>query len=180
MRQVNWLDRSGKAAGLALAADTSVPNYPEFSADGTRFLLNRTVENNTDVWSADLSRGGLTRFTFDSALSGQFEIVVQTFPQSTGKWQVSRRGGIQPRWRADGKELYFVGSDGMLMAVSVTIAGSTFSAGTPVPLFAAHLAPGAGANKHNYAVARDGRFLIVQPVESAPAPITLILNWRPK
>ena len=66
------------------------------------------------------------------------------------------------------------------MAAPVTALAPMFSAGTPVPIFQPRIAPGAGANKPNYAVARDGRFLIVQPVESAPAPITLLLNWRPK
>src|SRR6266487_1754115 len=43
--------------------------------------------------------------------SGRFEIVVQSFPAPAGKWQVSTGGGIQPRWRADGKELYFIAPD---------------------------------------------------------------------
>ena len=291
LRQVNWIDRTGKPLGAALTADTSGLNYPELSADGRQLVYSRNVDQNVDVWIADLTRGGRTRFTFDPAVdccsvaspdaatiafassrggiydlftkpangvgvehmllatpnakftrdwshdgrfllyseqdpktsidlwalpmmgpdktpvpvarssfdesngkfspddhfvayetneSGQFDVVVQTFPQPTGKWQVSQHGGTQPRWRADGKELYFIGADGMMMAAPVTIAGATFAAGTPVPLFLARIAPGAGANKQNYAVARDGRFLIVQPVESASAPITLILNWRPK
>ena len=92
---------------------------------------------------------------------------------------MSTGGGIQPRWRTDGKELYFVAPDGKLMAVSIT-AGATFAAGTPVALFPVTLAPGAGTNKQEYVVSRDGRFLINQPAESSTAaPITLILNWKP-
>jgi len=113
--------------------------------------------------------------------SGQFEIVVQPFPEPSSKWQVSSGGGTQPRWRPDGKELYFLAPDGKLMAASITSAGSTFAAGTPVALFPAALAPGLGTNKQEYAVSRDGRFLINQAVESpATTPITLILNWKPK
>jgi hypothetical protein len=105
--------------------------------------------------------------------------VVQPFPAPTGKWQVSTGGGIQPRWRNDGKELYFVSLDGRLMAASIN-AGGAFAAGTPVALFPVLLAPGAGANKPEYMVSRDGRFLINQPAETSGAsPITLILNWHP-
>ena len=66
------------------------------------------------------------------------------------------------------------------MASSVT-AGTAFAAGTPAPLFPVTVAPGGGANKQQYAVSRDGRFLINQPAESSTTtPITLILNWHPK
>ena len=111
--------------------------------------------------------------------SGEFQIVVQPFPEPTGKWQVSTSGGTQPRWRADGKEIYFIAPDGKLMAASVTTQGATFAPGTSVALFPASPVVG-GTVKQQYAVSRDGRFLINEPVESATAPITLILNWKPK
>ena len=104
-------------------------------------------------------------------------IVVQPFPDPSSKWPVSTSGGTQPRWRADGKELYFIAADGKLMAASIT-AGATFAAGTPVALFSVTVPPGLGANKQQYAVSRDGRFLINQPAEaSTTTPITLVLNW---
>jgi Tol biopolymer transport system component len=116
---------------------------------------------------------------YETNESGRFEIVVQPFPSLTGKWQVSTSGGIQPRWSPDGKELYFVSPDNRLMAVSI-ISGATFAAATPVPLFSVTLPPGTGANKQQYAVLRNDRFLINQPVESyMPKPITLLLNWHP-
>ena len=118
---------------------------------------------------------------YEASESGRFEIVVQPFPMASGKCQVSTGGGTQPRWRADGKELYFIAPDGKLMAASVTASGATFAAGTPVPLFSASPVPGAGTNKQEYMVSRDGRFLINQPVESfTTTPITLILNWKAK
>src|SRR5262249_29206426 len=118
---------------------------------------------------------------YETNESGRFEIVVQSFPVETGKWHVSTAGGIQPRWRPDGKELYFVSPDGKLMAASVTTSGATFTVGTPVALFPVMLPPGLGANRHQYAVSRDGRFLINEPVDkSTTTPITLILNWKPK
>ncbi len=114
--------------------------------------------------------------------SGRFEVVVQPFPEAGGKWQVSTAGGVAPRWRADGKELYFLAPDATMMAVPVTVAGASLEAGTPLPLFRTRIVDGGTVtnNRPQYAVARDGRFLINQPVADATvAPITLILNWQP-
>jgi serine/threonine protein kinase/Tol biopolymer transport system component len=115
---------------------------------------------------------------YETNESGRFEIVVQAFPVSRGKSPVSTGGGIQPRWRADGKELYFIAPDGKLMAAPITATGATFIAGTAVALFPASL-PTSIINRQQYMVSRDGRFLLNQPVEaSTTTPITLILNWR--
>jgi eukaryotic-like serine/threonine-protein kinase len=115
---------------------------------------------------------------YESNESGRFEIVVQQFPVPAGKWQVSTGGGIQPRWRADGKELYFIAPEGKMMAASIA-ESATFAAGMPIALFPVTLVPGAGANKQQYMVSRDGRFLINEPAEtSTTTPITLLLNWK--
>jgi Tol biopolymer transport system component len=114
--------------------------------------------------------------------SNRYEIVVQPFPEATGKWQVSTNGGVAPRWRADGRELYFISPDGKLMAAPVTTRGSAFEAETPVALFQTRIVGGGSqvTNKPNYVISRDGRFLIDQPLEEATiVPITLILNWNP-
>ena len=108
---------------------------------------------------------------------------MQPVPDAGGKWQVSTAGGVAPRWRADGQELYFVAPDATLMAVPVTAAGASFEAGTPVALFPTRIVGGGtvAIGRPQYAVARDGRFLINQPVGDATAtPITLILNWNPE
>ena len=117
----------------------------------------------------------MTRSTNES---GRFEIVVQPFPEPIGKWQVSTGGGAQPRLRADGKELYFIAPDKSLMAVAITGRGSTFEAGTPVRLFSTHIKDASLPFKAQYAVSRDGRFLINETVEKSTTPITLILNWK--
>jgi hypothetical protein len=90
---------------------------------------------------------------------------------------------MQPRWRADGKELYFISTDNKLMAVPVTPKDSTLEVGTPTPLFTTRILTGGigTINRPQYAVSRDGRFLINETVEdSAVSPITLILNWHPE
>ena len=63
------------------------------------------------------------------------EIYVATFPSV--KWQVSCGGGQEPRWRQDGKELFYVSTDGKMMSVGVTT-GASFKAGAPVTLFQTH------------------------------------------
>ena len=98
---------------------------------------------------------------------------------------MSTAGGNQPRWRPDGKELFYVAPDGRLMAVSIAVAADkqTLETGAPVPLFATRLASGSGITgvgraKPQYAVAPDGRFLMNVAVEEATAPpITIVLNW---
>jgi serine/threonine protein kinase len=118
---------------------------------------------------------------YQSDETGRAEIYVQPFPAAGAKWQVSTNGGTMPRWRPDGKELFFIAPDSKLMAATVTISGTTFQAASPVALFQTRIAGGFGnILKHNYAVSGDGRFLINVPTEaSSPSPVTLILNWKP-
>jgi hypothetical protein len=68
------------------------------------------------------------------------------------------------------------------MAASVTVEGSAFAAGTPVALFQTSIVTGGtAAIRGEYAVSRDGRFLINEPAEaSTTTPITLMLNWHPE
>jgi hypothetical protein len=122
---------------------------------------------------------------YESNESGRFEIYVQPFPGPGGKWQMSTNGGAQVRWRRDGKELFYIGLDGRLMAVPFQVASGsqTVEPGTPVPLFATRMFGGAlqGAFRQQYVVSRDGqRFLINSLTAATTSPITLILNWKPK
>ncbi len=110
--------------------------------------------------------------------SGDWEIYVTTFPGAAGKWQVSRGGGSEPRWRGDGKEIYYLGPTGMLMAVPVD-AGATFASGTPEPLFQVRgRAPISSTDLFTYDVTKDGqRFLVNQYVKPEDvAPLTIIQN----
>jgi hypothetical protein len=107
--------------------------------------------------------------------SGRFEIYVKPFPEPGGKWQVSTGGGLEPRWRGDGKELFYLAPDDKVMAVEVGT-GAAFEAGTPQALFVTSLKNASGSH---YDVTPDGqRFLLNRPIgeESSP-PITLVQNW---
>jgi Tol biopolymer transport system component/predicted Ser/Thr protein kinase len=110
---------------------------------------------------------------YTSNESRRNEIYIQTFPTPGGKWQVSTNGGERSIWSRDGKELYFLGADGKMMAVEIK-AGTRFEAGLPKALFDVRF-PGGNAW---YDVGPDGRFLIPIPIEqTANAPMTVVINW---
>ena len=125
---------------------------------------------------------------YESNESGRYEIYVRPFAGLSsggsvgGQWQISASGGLYPRWRSDGKELYFVSLDGKLMAASINSTNSaSFESGTPVVLFQARMPEtGSPTIGPQYDVAPDGRFLINTVVEDANAPITLVQNWKPE
>ena len=110
--------------------------------------------------------------------SGSWEIYVTTFPAAQGKWQVSRGGGTEPRWRGDGKEIFYLGPGGMLTAVSVSTIGS-FATGTPTPLFQFHgRAVISSTDVFSYDVSKDGkRFLVNRYVKPERIePLTIVLH----
>ena len=99
---------------------------------------------------------------------------MQSFPAGSGKLQVSTGGGNRPRWRNNGKELYYIDPSGRLMAVDVK-QGASLEVGVPKPL----LDSGLSGNLMGYDVARGGdRFVMSVAVEGVEAePIRVILNW---
>jgi eukaryotic-like serine/threonine-protein kinase len=113
---------------------------------------------------------------YTSNESGKFEVYVQTLPLSDRKWQVSTGGGYEPRWRADGREIYYLSEDRKLMAVAVG-AGPSFE--VPKLLFQTRVPAGVTANRQHYVPSRDGqRFLVnTQTGDTASNPITVVLNW---
>jgi hypothetical protein len=120
---------------------------------------------------------------YTSDASGQREVYVRPFPAGAGEKRISIAGGEQPRWRGDGKELFFVGGDGKMMAVPVkAVAGTklSFEVGIPQPLFEAHLAPSVNNLMFEYDVTADGeRFLVTttgSSSTSAPA-LNMVVNW---
>jgi eukaryotic-like serine/threonine-protein kinase len=119
---------------------------------------------------------------YTSNESGPTQIYVQSFPIGAGKFQISTGGGLQPRWRRNGKELFYVSPDWKLMAVEVTTAPK-FEAGIPKVLFQTQMRPGGGStNVFRYDVTPDGqRFLIDSESGSGDSdsiPVTVVLNWQ--
>jgi serine/threonine protein kinase/Tol biopolymer transport system component len=138
----------------------------------TRFLTTKTSETNGQIspdgkWVA-----------YASNESGDWEIYVTTYPTAAGKWQVSRSGGTEPRWRGDGKEIFYIGPGSMLTAVPVSSDG-TFAAGNPTPLFRTQFrAPVSSTDQFSYDVTKDGqRFLVNRYAKPAHvAPLQIVLN----
>lgn len=112
---------------------------------------------------------------------GMGEVYQAPFPGPGGQWQISIAGGIQPRWRADGKELFYIAPDAKLMAVPIGVNGATIEPGTPAALFQTHIFGGGTETyqREQYDVSPDGRFLINATTDDAAAtPITMLLNWK--
>jgi Tol biopolymer transport system component len=112
--------------------------------------------------------------------SGQFEVYVRPFPaDATQSTAISVGGGMQPEWRRDGKELFYISADGKLTAVPVVTDATAFSAGTPRALFDVDVPEPTAPYPTDYAVAADGqRFLVNTVVDQASRPaLTVILNW---
>jgi len=110
--------------------------------------------------------------------SGGWNIFVTTFPGAAGKWQVSVGGGTEPRWRRDGKEIFYLDTKGMLMAAPVR-SGPTFSRGTPQALFRVHSrAPISNTDVFSYDVSKDGSRFIVNRYVKPPfvPPLEIVLN----
>ena len=100
------------------------------------------------------------------------------FPPSPsgGRWLVSK-GGVMPRWRRDGKELFYISPDSQMMAVDVTT-NPVFKSGNPHPLFQTGIVDtGIRTGPMSWDIAPDGRFLIISETFS-DAPVTVVLNWR--
>jgi Tol biopolymer transport system component/DNA-binding winged helix-turn-helix (wHTH) protein len=175
------------------------PKFPlDWSQDG-RFLLYRQInpQTNHDIFvlptSGDrkpfpylqtpaMENGGAFSpdgnwIAYNSDESGRFEVYVESFPTHGGRRQISPAGGTGPRWRADGKELYYYSLDGRLMAVSVTGGDASLTTGTPTALFA--FRPASAIVVPSYAVTRNGqRFLLSAIVETdAKAPLSVVQNW---
>ena len=131
----------------------------------TQFIETSSVFSPDGKWIAYTTNEG-----------GQPNVYVQQFPGGGGKSQLSKDGGSHPVWRADGKELFYLGADGTMMTVPIA-ATRQFEAGVPQALFLS------GAQRLNasqvYAVTTDGkRFLVnARPQQSSAAPLTVVVNW---
>ena len=153
--------------------------------------LTQSAERKPVTFLATEFNEGVPRFSpdghwiaYESNRSGRFEIYVLPFDASNpaaggqaGLHQVSTRGGEEPHWRADGKEMFFLAPDGTVMAVDVNGSGAAFQSGTPKALFKTALSPGTG----NWDVTADGKqFLVAAPsaaASSAPSSYQMLLHW---
>jgi len=190
------------ASGAGEETPLLKPDYikipTDWSQDG-RFIIYYQVDPKTkgDVWELPMTGSGEAKpvvrtdavesagtlspdgrwLAYVSDVSGRSEVWVQSFLDGGGKRQVSNGGGSGPRWRQDGRELFYYSGDGKLVAVSAP-RGESFETGTANPLFEFR-AGALWANIPSYAVTADGqRFLINEVVDLEPnAPLTVVTNW---
>jgi Tol biopolymer transport system component len=194
------MDRGPRQMLLHTAESKQITDW---SRDG-RYVLYRSVTTmpsaDMDIWAVALD-GSRTPFAvvrtafedrdgqfspdatwiaFQSNESGRHEVYIQ--PVKGGeRLRISTNGGVQARWRADGRELFYLTPEGQLMAVPIDAArdGRSLRPGAAVPLFQTRLGAIQGIALHNYVVAPDGeRFLLDAVVEQDARPIALILNWK--
>ena len=114
--------------------------------------------------------------------SGVYEIYAQPFPASGERLQVSTQGGVQPRWRRNGREIFYVARDARMMAAPWIADSGSLNAGEPRALFQTPIVADAIGASLEYAVTADAqRFLIATPAsESLVFPATVVLNWAAK
>jgi Tol biopolymer transport system component len=109
--------------------------------------------------------------------TGEHELYLMPFPSQTGKWQVSAAGGNQPRWRKDGREIYYIAPDGKMMAASVELSANNAKVSAPVALFQTRIVNVSHAYTQ-YDVTGDGqRFLINSRFDPGAEPIFVYANW---
>jgi Tol biopolymer transport system component len=199
-------DGTGSEEALLRSEANKYPS--DWSADG-RFIVfsstSREGPSRTEEWilprfgdgkpypilRGDFSAGE-GRFSpdgrwlaYSSDESGRAEVYVTSFPVGSSKWQVSVAGGSSPKWRHDGRELYYLAADSVLMAAEVDPRGSAFQRGALRSLFRVRLKTGASRLDLNpttgqigYDTAPDGSwFLVNSPPPGNPPPLTLVTNW---
>jgi len=169
----DW-SRDAKYILYTRVSELWVLTYPELKSN--LFLKSPSI-----VAGAQFSPNGKW-VAYASNETGRWEIYVTSFPEARGKWQVSSGGAEQPRWRADGKELFFLSADNTMMAAPVTTE-TNFDSGKPVALFqTAPRQPSSSRDQFVYDVSKDGQhFLILTQVkQTGTPPMTVVLNWTAK
>jgi serine/threonine protein kinase/dipeptidyl aminopeptidase/acylaminoacyl peptidase len=191
---------SGTGSG-ELLLESNFAKFPSSFSPHGRFLIYQIAEGDgsntkSDLWVLPLSgdqkpypflgtefaeaggefspNGRWVAYTSDESRSN--EIYVAPFPGPGGKRQISTGGGSQPKWRGDGKEIFYLSPDNKLMAAEVNGEGTSFEVGAVRALFETRAErPGRSV----YDVADNGqRFLVNTAVEQkSSSPITVVLNW---
>jgi hypothetical protein len=197
---------NGEGSDELLLASNTTDNPDDWSPDG-RFLLYEPNPTVAELWLLPMSgerkpavflsgEGGTLPgegtfshdgkwLAFTEYSGGKREVYITSFPGKTGKWQVSVAGGHYPRWRGDGKELFFLRVDNAtVVAVDLDLKSSVPRIGTPKALFPVHLALLSFQNRLGspwdpFEVAADGkRFLVNSPDQlQAAEPINVVVNW---
>jgi eukaryotic-like serine/threonine-protein kinase len=196
-----YIRRAGSAEPAEPLVKSSLVKHPnDWSADGKYVIYDEhTATARQDLWivpmegshtpipfltspadetSAAFSPDGKW-IAYSSDESGRRDVYVRGFAPdrnpaaAVGQWTISVNGGDKPRWSRDGKELFYIATDGKMMAVPIK-GGLAFEPGVPIPLFDTR-----ATGFMPYDVAPDGRFLInTMPADATSrSSITVVVNW---
>ncbi|MGH9714438.1 MAG: protein kinase domain-containing protein [Candidatus Acidiferrales bacterium] len=160
-----------------LHGDSEIWVHPLTPSEAARPLLTSTATNGLQSSAQFSPDGKFVAFTL--AISGGPEVFIVPFPNGNGMWQVSVAGGHWPRWRGDGKELYFVTTHNVLTAVDIQEKGDSLVVGQPVSLFPfRHSLRTYRLGMIDYDVSSDGkRFLLNAAADENIRPLSLVVNW---
>jgi len=169
----------------------------DWSLDGN-FIIGERTGRRSDLWVVPVSgerkpypfahsefsefQGAFAPDTrwiaYTSDESGEYEVYAQSFPSSGKKLRISSNGGAQPRWRRDGKELFYLSFERKVMSVELSEKDGELQAGVPQPLFKSMIASPYYPFGSDYDVSIDGqRFLTSTNTGQTRGPINVILNW---
>jgi serine/threonine protein kinase len=183
-REVLWptdWSRDGKWIIFGLQAVTTRPDIWALPLSGDRkaFPVVQTPANEVEGQLSPDARW----LAYVASESGDTQVYVQSFPKADFRTRISTSGGSMPRWRSDGKEIFYISKESRLIAVPIA-AAETFHVGDPKVLFEIQLAeiaqPPTNGAEFVYSVSPDGqRFLVNSLADAQPQqPITVILNWH--
>jgi Tol biopolymer transport system component len=206
-RHMRLLRQSLNGGPVQTVLDTDGPKFPsDWSSDGRFVAFSSQWPDYQDihVWTMAVDGGAPARpfaqhpyadmagyfspsekgkgprwMAYTSAETGRYEIYLRDFPSGAPGWPVSTNGGWAPRWSRNGRELFYIALDGMLMSVPVH-SGANLELGAPQSLFQTGLRQTPMQTiMSQYAVSHDGqRFLLNAPVpEDLPATITAVVGW---
>jgi Tol biopolymer transport system component len=181
----------GTDTATALLTGEGVDEPTDWSDDGRFIAIERFGGGAGDIYILPVEDGGdpipfaTTEFNelqaafspdvkwlaYVSTESGRAEVYVAPFPGPGRKWQISTGGGFWPRWRGDGRELFFQTQNNRMMAVEIDYIRGSIAIGGERELFSL-------ASSSDFDVSADGqRFLVVREEGQVNEPLTLILNW---
>jgi serine/threonine protein kinase/Tol biopolymer transport system component len=192
-------EADGTGSTSPLVVDNARETFPSFSSDGRYLFYGRFAAqkgSHEEIWAMPLFGGrkpfvvvqnpqfdvGMSALSpdgkwlaYESAESGRREIYVVPFLHGSGKWEVSTGGGTWPRWRHDGKELFYLSPDNKIMSAEISEQSGSLVIGKVALLFPVNPVSGGQA----YDVSADGKKFVVdtQAAPKTSEPLTLVVNW---
>jgi eukaryotic-like serine/threonine-protein kinase len=162
--------------GSSLIATTLRSGLWRMPLDGS---LNPTLiraTSSSERFLAEVSPDGRW-IAYTSYDSGSPEVFVEPVAGSGGRWQVSARGGVEPHWRADGRELFYMTLDSQIASVEVTATDATWRTGKATALF--RVAVPDTARTSDYHVTADGQQFVVNTILGYPPipPVEVVVHW---